>query len=498
MRIKYSKRDLAKTYEKIVSCAEKSFLNQDYSSGIDLIRCAAEYQYNVNLQLTDKRLDKLIANLSDRLTECSKNFQSVKNNVILYDSFAWDNRGLTQQYLDALCSCKQYNIMLLHNTCFGENSKYTLEFCRQHKVIVKELGDGSYEERESRLIEIIQNHKPEKVLFHLYPSDILPIATFYAFKQITSYQINLTDHAFWLGASLIDYSLEFRNWGAAISVNDRFIDKQRLLLSPYYPWQEPIPFQGFPVDVKDNIVLFSGGSFYKTEGGDGQFYEIVKRVLTNNKHVVFLMAGDGNRSVPEKFIKENHFEDRVFLLGNRIDIDQVFKHIDIYLNTYPLIGGLMSQFAAINSKPILTYRNKDVESLLCIKNSCQLVIDDIDELCDEADRLVNDQDYRREKGDLMRSLILDKYEFRENFHKVFDTNISQYPIDASNVKYDLSDIYIKRINNGDIKYNLERLVFGRIPTALSWKMWLNIIGKAIINRLPTTTFKNIKFRIMNT
>lgn len=490
MRIKYRENDLVKTYEKIVSCAEKSFQIQDCLRSINLIKCAAEYQYNVNLRLTDKRLDKLIVNLSDRVTEYSKNFQVIKNNVVLYDSFAWDNRGLTQQYLDALCSCDQYSVMLLHNTCFGEGSKYTLEFCRQHNVIVKELGNGSYEDREGRLLEIIQNYKPEKVLFHLYPSDVLPLATFHAFKQITSYQINLTDHAFWLGASLIDYSLEFRNWGAAVSINNRFIDKHRLLLSPYYPWQENIPFLGFPIDVKDKIILFSGGSFYKTEGGKGQFYEIVRRILTNNKHVIFLLAGDGNRTTPEKFIKENHFEDRVFLLGNRVDIDQVFKHIDIYLNTYPLVGGLMSQYAAINGKPILTYRNKAVESLLRIKKSCQIVFDDIDELCNEADRLANDPDYRRERGELMRSFVQDKYEFRENFIKVFNTNNTQYPIDDSNEKYDLSNIYINRINNGDIKCNLEHLVFKHSPRALSWKMWLNIIGKAIINRRPITRFNN--------
>lgn len=49
----------------------------------------------------------------------------------------------------------------------------------------------------------------------------------------------------------------------------------------------------------------------------------------------------------------------VFLIGDRHDINEVFKHSDIFLNTYPIGGGLMTQYAAANSKPILSLGVKD-------------------------------------------------------------------------------------------------------------------------------------------
>ena len=494
MRLKYSKKDFQKTYNSIVKEAEKAFSCNRLSEGIKYICCAAFYQYNLNIQLTDERLDNLIIKLSERIVPLTKDYTSQNGNVILYDSSALDNRGLTQQYLDALYHTEKYNILLVHDTFFSKNSIRILNFCKQHNIATYELGSGTFEERELKLINLIKDFKPEKVLFHLFPFDILPLSTFYAFKAVTKYQINLTDHGFWLGASLIDYSCEFRNWGATLSICRRHLKKEQLLLLPYYPWQEKSVFQGFPEQVKNKVIVFAGGALYKIEGGHGYFYSIVKRILEENHDVVFLFAGDGDRTHINKFILDNHFEDRFLLLGNRKDINEVVKHIDIYLNTYPMIGGLMSQYAAVNGKPILTFKDKQVEDVVCLKGFCNIAIEDFDELIEEANRLIRDPGYRKEKGDLMKSLILDQNEFRESFTKSFETNTSTNEVRCVTIDDKFYDAYPERINEGKKGFDIENQVKNDCPQALHWKMILNLYWATFRHRIHITRIK--VFRMM--
>ena len=483
MRIKYKKKDLYRSYELIVSSAQNSLIQGKISDTIKLIKCAAEYQYNINCIFTDDRLDYLLIQLSNLLVINSDNYHAIQDNVILYDSFVWDNRGLTQQYLDALSNAKKYNIILVHNTCYSDKSKKTIEYCNKHNIPTIELGTGSYEDRQNILIRTIESFKPEKVLFHLYPSDILPLSTFYAYKQITKYQINLTDHAFWLGTRLIDYSFEFRNQGANISLKKRNLNCSQLLLLPYYPWTEDSPFRGFPSDTDGKVKLFSGGSFYKYEGGDGAFLRIVKKILDENPNVVFLLAGDGYRENFERFVHDNHFERRFFLIGNRPDINQVMKNIDIYINSYPMIGGLMSQYAAINGKPILTYKDRSVEDVICIKFYKKLAIDDMDELCIEANKLIRDEKYRRAQGKMIREMIINQYEFRNAFSFAFNHNASPNTITDMDIYESFYESYLNRINDGKNGLFLERLLQNNCPQALHWKMSFNLYLERIKHKL---------------
>lgn len=63
------------------------------------------------------------------------------------------------------------------------------------------------------------------------------------------YQINLTDHAFWLGAHAFDYVLEFRDFGANVSRQYHHIAPHKILKQPYYPYiDRTLSFQGFPFE----------------------------------------------------------------------------------------------------------------------------------------------------------------------------------------------------------------------------------------------------------
>lgn len=479
MRIKYSEKDLMGPYDHLVEKAIASFDSGNIRKCISLIRCAADYQYSVNSILSDSRLEKLLKNLTGRLVEQCKGYKAVSNSILLYDYFTIDNRGLTQQYLDALVASGKYDVTLVHDTVFGKRSVNTLKYCSEHNVKTFELGTGDYFERERKLLEIIFEIRPQKVLFHLYPSNVLPLVTFGAFSDILKYQINLTDHAFWLGSQAIDYSVEFRNLGCSRSEKLRGLRGDQLLLLPYYPWMEETPFQGFPEQATGKVVLFAGASLYKIEGGNGTFYKIVKRILDNNPQCTMLFAGEGDRRPLLKFIKEYNYENRLILIGERTDIYEVFKHSDIYLNTYPLFGGLMSQYAALLGKPILTYEKTEVEEVVCTKKNEHFVFDSIDALLAEADKLINDAEYRHKRGDFFKELTLGQDDFRTTFLKTIESNKTQIAIVPADLQMDFYNMYRNQINEGKLGLYLERLLFRNDIISIGWKMWFNIIMKVV-------------------
>ena len=406
----------------MIETAHRHFEKRIFSETLVDIRNAAELQYKLINRVADSRLSGICISLADKIFSKPLNYEQDKNCFLFYDSFTWDNRGETQQYLDAILNLADIRLIFVNEGKIEKKSSCIYRQLKKHGVEHYELGNERDElEKIKRLRSIIENAKPGKAFFHLSPYSVIPFVAFGDFKGVIKYQINLTDHAFWLGdSSFFDYTFEFRGYGCNLSLNERSFKKDQILYLPYYPWIEETPFQGFPKETKGWKILFSGGSLYKIEGGEGKYYEALKKILDANPSLLFFYAGDGNRAPFYNFIRTNHFENRVSLLGNRSDIGEVIKRIDIYLGTYPMGGGLMTQYAAVYGKPLLIYKTKGIEEVVCIKRNEPFVFDNMDELVKESTWLVNNPEYYKERGAFFKSLIIEKEEFRNLFTKVLD------------------------------------------------------------------------------
>ena len=419
MRLAYKREELVFLYERLVKKAEHRFAKGEYSKSIKCIENAAYFQYLFNDRYSDNRLNSILKDISSKLYPLNTN-SSNSNVVFFYESFCLDNRGLTQQYLDALVSCNKYKIVLILECQIRDSGQEIIQYCKSHDIEIKPILGDSWHEKADYLYNLIYKYKPAAAFFHLFPSSYLPFISFEPYKNIKKYQINLTDHAFWLGSSdFFDYSYEFRDYGAIVSVEKRGFTNNQIIINPYYPWQSNMKFQGFPVSTDGKIIVFSGGHPYKIEGDNGRYYEMVAHLLDHNKDVLFFYAGDGNLSFLRKFISDNHYEERLILLGNRKDIDSVFKQCDIYLNTHPFGGGLMVQYAAINGKPILIYNSPSFDDLVCTKKMAHISFDTIEDFYKEADKLIDDYNYRKQRGEYYKSLIAGQDDFRRRFISTF-------------------------------------------------------------------------------
>ena len=460
MRVPYTLTELIDIYERLVIKAMSLYELGRLSECINCIQSAAEFQYNLNNIYTDRRLEMLIKNISNALYKKNTTYQ-VTTTVFFYDSFCLDNRGLTQHYLDALVNDSRYKVVYILENDNTQNGNDIIAYLNYHNVKIEVLPAGSPIEKSKFLYELICIYRPTSALFHLTPYTVIPFLSFYPFKDIIKYQINLTDHAFWLGnKDFFNFLYEFRNYGIVVSQEKRGYNKSQLILNHYYPWQSGALFQGFPIKTEGKTILLSGGAMYKIEGDNDMYFTLLKELLNTFPEILIFYAGGGNDTHLRKFIDENNYHDRLILLGNRVDIDALFKNCDIYISTYPIGGGLMSQYAAINSKPILLYKSKEIEKLICTKEYRPYALESIDDFLNEAGKLIRNKDYRESRGKFFRDMLLGKNDFRERFSKTFmDTNFKSEEYCHEEIDYDyFTGTYVERINNNSFGFIEKALI----------------------------------------
>lgn len=419
--------------------AQNSLARKRSNSCLKYLNAAARTAYTFYIGFTDEEIEAMLKQLSGRVQK-RETFEG-KPRCVFYDTFSQDAQGLTMQYVDAIIAA---GWEMLYLTEFGLEDprsvrlKQTLNDYPKAKV-VSVPRNLSGMNKAQYVYDTIMDYAPDKLFMHIHPSAVEAVTAFYALpKEITKYQINLTDHAYWVGAGCLDYSFEFRDYGASLSVGRRGIPKDKVLLMPYYPMMKETRFEGFPKELDGKVKIFSGASFYKIIDENDTFFKLNKAILDANPQTVTLFAGGGDMAMLKGLIEKYGLQGRFIPIGQRNDIFECYKHSDIYLSSYPQFGALMAQFAAHASLPILAYANSKsgiVEEVICQKHKESITFIDMDALVTESVRLVNDQEYRKQRGQAMRDCVIDVAEFNQSFKKSVTTGQLQYPMDIDeNVK----------------------------------------------------------------
>ena len=437
--------------------AQNSLARKRYDSCLKYLNAAARTAYTFYIGFTDEEIEAMLKQLSGNVQK-RETFEG-RPRCVFYDTFSQDAQGLTMQYVDAIIAA---GWEMLYLTEFGLEDprsirlKQTLYDYSKTKVVVVPRSKSGLDKAQF-VYDTIMDYAPDKLFMHIHPSAVEAVTAFYALpKKITKYQINLTDHAYWVGAGCLDYSFEFRDYGASLSVGRRGIPKDKVLLMPYYPMMKATEFTGFPKEAEVKVKIFSGASFYKIMDENDTFFKLNKAILDVNPNAVTLFAGGGDMSMLNGLIEKYGLCGRFIPIGQRNDIFECYKHSDIYLSSYPQFGALMAQFAAHASLPILAYANSMsgvVEEVICQKHSERITFTSIDSLVEEATHLVNDVEYRKKRGNAMRDCVIDVEEFNNSFEKSVTMGESQY---AMNIDENVKLHYL----NVDDKLKLENKTKG--------------------------------------
>ena len=431
----------------------KMLLLKNYETALGKISALADSLYNSNQCYVDSDLETALCNIQEKLYRQS-GFSPIgetdSNSIIFYDGFGLENRGLAYIYLKALASLG-YRVIYLTISQAQGNIKKIARLVENAGGEIVFIPTGNYILWYQYIYKAFSVVKPEKAFFYTTPYDVSAVMAFNQLAgQVERYQINLTDHAFWLGINTFDYCLEFRDYGANLSIEYRHIAQHKILKQPYYPEiNRSMEFQGFPFEKKpDDFVVFSGGFLYKTIDDDLIYYRIVEYLLLKYPQLKLWYAGYGSEKefMPLKNLMQQ-YPQRVFYTTERQDLFQVLQNVDMYLNTYPVAGGLLTQYSAAAGKPPFTLSSGEdsCAELLLDGNSLQLETTDIDELLSYIDNYINASEkyYNAEYIEKLRHSVISEADFTENLEAILSDKNSKYGYDI----YDISEYQLKEQRN---------------------------------------------------
>lgn len=441
-----SKKDIKTGLRALERVAFSSFERGNPAEALRYLDEYSNIAAQFNLNYTSKAMESLLELLSKQCIKTVSEYHGAPDRWVLYDDFC-TTYVLGLQWLEAMASSgKRILYITTRDTSKEGRHKSILDRVAEYSnVECVVIPQGKSFQRAQAVYDAITDFNASKVVLHKFPAHsvsnlVLPSLP----AEVKRYVINLSDQTFWLGSRAIDYSLEFRPFGASVSLQRRGLKEEQLLMVPFYPADDKNAFLGFPPEcTEDKVIVFSGGDYYKTLDESRMYWKLVKGVLERYPQVVFLFATknipEGDREI-KRFIADNLFEGRFIYIRFRPDIYQVFAHCDIYMGTCPTSGSLMSQLAAINGKPILQYYapgtpDDETEQAICINDHFPISHFSEESFFKEADKLIRDTDYRNAQGGRLQKAIMQRAQFDALAVETLETNQSHLPLNSFEFDY---------------------------------------------------------------
>ena len=452
----YQKTDILAIYRNLLEIANNYSEKGYWKKSIDYLSSAAKWAYQFNYFYTDSAAESLLKSICNSTINPVEVKSPNNNKYVLLDSFCLDNRGLTQQYLRAMMHTKVEILYICTSQKLdnGEDILQELNNYPKARTLLFDEGNIDSIEIANKIAEEIGHYSPAHLFLHVAPWDVAALMSCYAISGVVKYNINLTDHAYWMGASLIDYNIEFRPYGKTVSLEKRGLKSEQLLELPFYP-VDPIghPFQGLPPMPDNAVKILTGGAMYKMLGKHDIFFSMMEQLLSIAPYVYILVAGFGpNKFFSEKISKiKGH--DRILVIGSRDDIDSVFQECDIFLSTYPTSGGLMCQYAAKYGKPMLAYRDVDD-----VENAVEEMVNhfggefrsfvQMNDFVEYAKRLISDEQFRAVEGDSLAKNAMTSDKFFHSFAMMMSTRSTLWQWNLDHIDYDtFSNRYLELENS---------------------------------------------------
>lgn len=160
---------------------------------------------------------------------------------------------------------------------------------------------------------------------------------------------------------------------------------------------------------KDDIVIVSTGRIIKDKGYD-VLWDVIKKG-GRKKSVKFIIAGDGSyKKELEREILESEYNNDVFLLGYRSDIDGILSESDIFIictKHETLCISLLE--AAVKHLPLVATNVGGIPEI--IDDTCGFLIEknDVSGFAQALDKLISDPSLRISMGNNAYQKVINKF-----------------------------------------------------------------------------------------
>ena len=480
------KEQVEKVVGRLKSTMTHSLQNGKYERCMASISVGCQILYEYNQYYMDPDFEDGVVQVAEGIRPIYQKeieaFYKEQNTVLFYDGFGLDTRGVAKMYLNALWKNGYQIIYVTGNTSEGHMPEtdvilqgakaevHYIDFRKNFTKWVKEL------------LGVIFRTHPKAMMYYTTPYDASGAVAFAVMNGLTDrFLIDLTDHAFWLGVKCNDYFCGSREMSASNQLFERKIEKEKLIkLGVNLIVDDGGPnHDGLPFDVTKKRYVFSGGSLYKTLGdNDNYFYKIVEHILALHDDVYFLYAGDGDRTEMNKILEK--YQQRAFLIRERKDFYYLIRNCTLYLNTYPMFGGMMMKYSAnAGNIPVTLKHENDSDGLLLEQQKRKIEYQSYQELIEDMDKLLNDQDYLNEREGLLQGSVISEQRFIKNVSSTIEKHCTDYQhsferIDTTKLKGE----FLERFDLGVTKAKVSRLITRSLYLDYIW-MPFNIVKRVI-------------------
>lgn len=420
-------------YSRMKRAAWKLYRQGKWELSLRTIFFAAGFMYTMNQILCDRELENLIGKIADQHLPSAANPTLTDNIVVYYDGFGLIGRGLTYIYLKALVHLG-YQVKYI---TFESNRRIhdsASEMVGEENVFY--ISGTTLLEQMAELQRFLTHSRAGAAFLYMNPDDVVAVGSFaHCPVGMKRYLINLTDHAFWLGIGIADEIINFREFGHKVCAEKRGVCPTRLQYLPYYPGELKAEWSGLPFHGKQDKLIFSGGTLYKTESRDNGYYRLVEAILDTYAHVNFMYLGNGDTRRIRRL--RNKYPERVAYAAERKDFFEIMKRCTLYLSTYPYNGGLMTQYALLAGKVPVTLNHPGIEAELSIRHEESFWNYSTQEEClREIGKLLEDKDYRHRKEQDLGKFLIDETQFEQELQCILRTGRSMRIAGDSAVAFD--------------------------------------------------------------
>lgn len=421
-------RVIDKLRERVkINVKKKKFENAMVVAGI-----LSEIYYNYNQIYSDFELEDQLEIIGTNILK-HESYIVNQNCVLFYDGFGLDLRGWALSYIKALSDLGYFIVYVCPCTSKNKIPHIMSELNKVKSEVVYLNLNCSHVNRAKEIDRIFKNYRPNAAFFYTTPYDVEGAIAFGNNESSTRFQIDLTDHAYWIGVKAFDYAIECREMGASLAVYERGIKKEQILkldCAPYINLErdnKPLPF-----DIHSEKYIFTGGALYKTLGDpELLYYKTVSHILGTYNEIKFLYAGSGDDSEVTKLMDK--YPNRVFLIDERQDFYELIKNSVLYLNSYPMFGGLMMRYAAIAHKiPITLKHDNDADGILINQDKLGIEFEDYNDYINEIDKLLSDDLYRKEQEYNVGQSVITADIFKKNIECIIKEHKTQYKFEIIN------------------------------------------------------------------
>jgi hypothetical protein len=404
-----SKKTLFKDWNFIKTSIDENIQKNNIEQAIGQLcnSCEIAYEYNFIDSYTDKQIENYIQDIGKNIiNNLNLNSVSKEENIMFFDFFSLENRGFTQQYLEAFQLSDKKLIYVLENESQYNNGANIIRSVEEKNGIVRVLSQENRIAKIKSFANLIIEHKPSKIFFHTAPWELTSsiVASQLVGSNIKTYLINITDHAYWPGIDCFENIIDFRQYGHYVNKQIKNKNSDNLFIIPTPPYiDNKTKFDEFSVNCQNKVIGYGGGSLYKIRDKKNTYLNLINVLIKQNPNFIFLFSDIGNNDFLNKFISENGLEKQFILIGNRQDISQVIANIDIFINTYPYGGGLMVQYALYHKKPVLALRDEGlvhthIENIIDRDIKPELKISNKNDFIDIGNKLIREASFMTEMG----------------------------------------------------------------------------------------------------